>query len=624
MSSNCVNGGMFPDKPTKNIKFTSNGIGGCKLVVTEGSDIVASIDTCKWETDYEQFFTTSMFLKKHTNDVAIQYGNLGTQITFIAIFVEYELAIPSSKPPLTDPYLTYIFETDVDVVRPINKIFIHSGTKDQRIPKIFLSNPSQEWNARISILASTEELTFDEVTSNPIGDSVITFENLEYTNLESDGQGLSILDNNNETLIFIVWQNISNIELNGKIITIDDSAVGRVNLSFKTDFDSQQAYSLILWSMSDPSVNIIVAPASADLISPVITYNGSFTTEILLEDYPRGGTNGTAGIGDDLITKDDLITLQINEVNDDRDGLIILDANNISLSLVGSTTEIDAITEIGKYNFIIDVCDNANNCTTDSFILNVKDEMPPQIILNSFGIQILNENGTNGTFGQSTNVYLEDYSSDTIEQQDILNLLIDSIYDTRDGDILNHINNVVTTINEVGSNVLLTEIDGIGNYEIRFQVPDSDGNIGEDFYSVIDSALNRDFIRLQISENQAPEIFFNNYTPLFLSGYSGQTLTKTDLNILAIDQVTDDRDGIITTDVLNIRIFQNGIPAASAGTSSVFVLYSTAGTSGEFFDPISEVELISIVDKGQYFVKVSVTDSDGANTTEDDEFTVFD
>ena len=612
--------GMFPDRPTKNIKFSSNGIGGCKLVVTEGSNIVASLDTCKWQTNYEQFFSTTMLLNTNTHDVAIEYGNLGTQITFIAIMVEYTIAVPSSKPAKTKPNLTYIFETDVDVVRPINKIFIHSGTSDMRIPKIFLSNPSDEWNARVSILASTEELTFDEVTSNPIGDSVITFENLKFSNLKSDEQGLCILDSSGDTIIFIVWQNISNIELNGKIITIDDSAVGRVNLSFVTEFDSQQAFSLILWAMSDPSTNLINPSSGADVTAPIITYNTSFTTEILLEDYP----NGTSGNNGYLITKDDLIALQVNEVNDNRDGLIMLDGNNISLSEIGNATQLDAISEIGLYNFTIDVCDNANNCTTDSFILNVKDDLPPQIILNAFGIQTLNENGTSGTFGQSTNVYLEDYSSQIIEKQDLLNLLIGSIIDARDGEILNHINNVVVNINEVGSNVLLGDIDSVGNYEVRFQVSDSDGNIGENFYSAVDLALDRNTIRLQISENQAPEIFFNDYTPLFLNAYPSQTLTKTILNTVAIDQVVDDRDGIITTDVLNVRIFQNGVSTMIAGTNSVFVPYSTSGTAGEYFNPIPEVELISIVDKGQYFVKVSVTDSDGANTTEDNNFTVFD
>ena len=624
--NSCSDSGLFPGKSNKNIKFSSNGIGGCKLVVTEGSNVVASLDTCKWQSSYEQYFTSNMYLPAGKKDMPIEYGAVGTQITFIAIMVEYIATqkSPLGTPPSETPCLTYEFETNPDIDRPINKIFIHSGTSDKRIPKIFLTNPTSTWDARVHILASTEELTFDEVETVSVGDDVLTITNLEYIFLKSTSQGLCVLDAiNGDTQVFIVWENISNIELNGKYITIDDTAMGKINLEFKSEFDTKQTYSLILWAMTDPDANLIPSPASADTTPPVITYNTSFTTEILLEDYPANGSNGSNGY---LITKDDLITLQINNVTDNRDGLLILDGSNISLSKVDDTTEIDNIMEIGKYNFIITVSDNAQNVTTESFILNIKDELPPQIVITTLAKSMITDNGTSGTnFNQTNSVYLEDYFSDTIEQQDLIDLFIDTIFDARDGEIIKHINNVNTSINLVGSNVLLNKISSIGNYEVRFAVDDSDSNTGTEFYDIIDTPLGVDVIRVVISENQPPEIFFNtDYSPLFLNAYPSQTITKAILNSDVVDQVTDDRDGIITTDVLNIQVFQTGIPSSTSGTNSIFVAHSTAGTAGEFFDPISDVELISIVDKGLYKVRVNVTDSDGAFSTEDDDFTVFD
>ena len=618
----CDNG-LFPGKSTKKIKFTSNGIGSCQLVVTEGANVVAKLDTCKWESDYEQFFTTSMFLPSGKQDMPIEYGSLGTQITFIAIIVTYEQVSKTPFPQQESeiPYLTYEFETNPGVDRPINKIFIHSGTEEHRIPKIFLSNPNTRWNARVNILASTEDLTFDEVTTTPVGDDVLTIDNLEYNFLSSTSQGLSILTGvNGDTVVFIVWINISNIELNGKIITIDDSAIGKINLGFKTEFDSTQAFSLILWALNDTATNIINNPA-VDVTPPVITYNSSFTTEILLDDYPANGTNGDDGY---LLTKEDLIALQINSVNDNRDGLIYLDSNNISLSSIEDVTPLDAISEIGKYNFTIDVSDNAKNTTSDGFILNVKDDLPPQIILNTIAQNIIIDNGTSGTnFLQQTPIYLEDYTNDILSKQEIIDLFIDTIWDARDGTILKHTNNVDVVINEINNNVLLSEISGIGNYEIRFNVEDSDSNIGSEFYSTINIPLGVDFIRVVISENQAPVVIFNEYTPLFLTDYPGQEITKSILNTVSIDEVTDDRDGIIITDVLNIQIFQTGI-SSSAGTNSVFVEYSTSGTNGEWFEPVTETELIKIDTKGLYKIRVNVSDSDSASTTSDDNFTVFD
>jgi hypothetical protein len=626
--NNCGCGGggnsMFPDSANKRIRF-SCAKGKASLVINEGANTLATLDLCEWSESYEQFFNTSMFLAAGKEDVEINYGHLGTQITFIAIYVEYTRVYATTAQEKEIPNLTYTFETEPSVERPINDLFIHTGTKNARIPQIFLSNPNERWDARVHILASTEELTFDEVTKTFIGDDVITIGNLEYTSLKSDAQTLCILDDNDDAVLVILWDNISNLELNGKIITIDDNATGKVNLSFKTEFDACQAYSLLLWSMSDPTNNLISNPV-ADTLGPVITYNSSFETQLLLTDYPANGTNSLNGY---LITKQDLIGLSINIVNDARDGQIYIDDSNITLKTVGEVEEINSIDSIGLYSFIIDVSDNACNTTTDSFILNVKDENPPQIILNDFGESIVNASTSGSTAGfnfnsQLENIWLEDYISNIITKQNLIDLAIESIWDARDGYITPHINNVTVNITSTTSNVLLNNISAIGDYNIRFQVSDSDSNVGEDFYSAINTALNANYLTLRISENFAPIITFNDISPLYLNTFPGNTITKDYLNSNGIDSVVDDRDGIITTNVLNIQIFKTGVLSATSGTNSIFVLDNTSGTAGAFFDVISDTEVLYVDEAGLYFMRVNVADTDSASSSGDNKFTVYD
>jgi len=627
--SNCGCGGgnsLFAGSPTKTIRF-SCAKGNPSLIVTEGVNSIATLDLCDWSESYEQFFNTSLFIAADTHDVEINYGHIGSQITFLAVVVEYTRVIQTTSPEKEIPCLTYVFETEPSVERPINNILIHTGTTEKRIPKVFLSNPSTKWNAKVHILASSELLTFDEVRQTTIGDEVITIDNLCFTFLTSNAESLCILDSlqGNPTM-FIIWENISNIEQNGKIISIDDMAIGKINLSFKTNYDACQAYSLILWAIKDTQNNQIPNPPSSDDISPVITYNSSFTTEILLTDYPVNGSNGDEGY---LITKQSLLDLLVNEVNDNRDGQIFIDSSNVTISPINDTEEIEEIIDLGFYNFIIDVADNACNKTSDAFILNIKDENPPQIILTDFACTLISNNsGTSGTSGSSgttqiEKIYLEDFANDTITKQNLIDLLINRIWDERDGDITPHINNVVTTITNSGGNMIFNNITQPGNYDIRFQVQDSDNNIGMNFYSDINMPKNVSILTIKILQNQAPVIYFNDISPLYLHTFTDMTITKDYLNNYVIDKVEDDRDGIIVTDILNIQIFQFGQEVFAPGPNIIFVSDIGSTSGGSYFEIILDKELIYITETGLYYMRVRVTDSDGAITTQDKPFTVF-
>ena len=126
--------------------------------------------------------------------------------------------------------------------------------------------------------------------------------------------------------------------------------------------------------------------------------------------------------------------------------------------------------------------------------------------------------------------------------------------------------------------------------------------------------------------NQAPEIYFNDLEPLFLHNYPNNTINKEFINANLIDMVIDDRDGIIDTNILNIQLFKFGESVLNSGFNTIFVPYSSSSTSfdGEYFEIIPDTEVLAVVEKGLYFARVTVYDSDNAVTIEDKPFTVFD
>lgn len=234
-------------------------------------------------------------------------------------------------------------------------------------------------------------------------------------------------------------------------------------------------------------------------------------------------------------------------------------------------------------------------------------------------MNIIAYGGTNSIISQqTTNIYLEDYAGKKITKQNLLDLLLSEIWDKRDGVILRHINNVQVDITRLSDNVLINEILEEGYYDIRMVCEDSDMNVGSEFWQNRNVSLNTDYIKILIRENKPPVIFINDIKVLKLSTFVGNTITRDDLNNLLVNKVIDDRDGIIMTDLLNIRIFQTGKESSSGtnGNSWFYPTY-TEGSSGlgVIFDTVyPEQEILYINEIGEYKINVRVQDSNGAST----------
>ena len=601
------NHSLFKTHENKHIKFYRENIS-----IVEGVNIVQNFNLSDLKFNFKQHNLTFTHIPAGVLNQQISYGILGTSITLLVIKVKYTEVENTYNPASEKPYMEYFFEGDYKTQRGFDNLLIFTGNINSMIPQIYLSNPNAKHHANIEIMMATTDISY-VITPQvlQLDSSNIDIQSLTYNNIVSDNVGTSIIIqlDSNTPLASVNLAHITNIELSGRCLIIDDSAQGTLNLFFIDQYNALQAYSLINWAISDPTNNRISSSSVADLTPPTITYAGSFTTTINLNNYPLNGTNGNNGY---VITKDNLISLEIENVIDNRDGTIYIDDSNLTITRVNQALKLSSINAIGKYTLTIDVADVAGNHTTDVFVLNIIDNNPPKIILSEIGFQSY-QAVISGTAGQSTNIYLQDFSLELISQQELLELLVDSIIDSSDGNIPVTTNYVTVGINLHGSNVALTQITAPGLYDITMQVTDSLNNVGNAFWEnstveLLDTHGNPfTTIQLLIENNSGPDIIINTIGNQHLYVYGG-TITKTNLNNLLINEITDPKDGIISNSLLNISIFQSAISGTNGSTSGVTVV---DGTNSYVFDYIPNQEVLYINQEGIYTIQIIAVDSDG-------------
>jgi hypothetical protein len=199
-----------------------------------------------------------------------------------------------------------------------------------------------------------------------------------------------INDINGNPLIYLILSNIQSIQKSGDIIIIDDSSIGSIFLQFKTEYDVNQAFSLLNYVLENQLVNIdtlglflsssledneppiiyFYETVGNDIDGDFIAFNGAtagvpyntsdgltFSTSISIDDYP-------------VISRTLLVDLLIDRVEDNRDGVITLAGSNIVIYNMDDLV-ISSISEIGTYLVRFVVADLANNVVDINTTINI-------------------------------------------------------------------------------------------------------------------------------------------------------------------------------------------------------------------------------------------------------------
>jgi hypothetical protein len=157
----------------------------CAFIAVEGPNVIDKLSLEDLAIPYESQYRSRIILKAGESNKLL-YGFIGKAVTFLMIKVTYD--------SLNDPYyqyeqekynIFYSFEND-PIERPLNRLMILTGSLEDKIPQIYLSNPLG-YDVTLDILHATADSEYDEVETNGYQPHFnITNITNSYTGLTSD------------------------------------------------------------------------------------------------------------------------------------------------------------------------------------------------------------------------------------------------------------------------------------------------------------------------------------------------------------------------------------------------------------------------------------------------------
>jgi hypothetical protein len=353
------------------------------IVTVEGPTINDRLLLGDLRIPYKQVIKGRVILKPGASNVLLNYFSLGDNATFLSIVVRYD---PKSRIE-ADNYILYNYFSDFSKVYSFNPILVLTGNSTHRIPQLYLSNPNTKYAVSIDVLVAV----IDDKTSffpDVINQSGLFIRDLVYRSIETYSVGESIVIYDNATprsaSAFLLIHDINSIERIGNLVIIDENTLGKVYLEFITEMDSIQALSRLNYITKHP-LSIVDSTFTADNSDPVIYFNSTAglsgsTIQLVGSTFSapynssQGSTFSTSislsafGGSFSTITKDDLLSLLVNTVIDNRDGILTLDNNSIVLTKQISMTQSlveSSIISTGTYSVQFNVTDIALNTSTD-------------------------------------------------------------------------------------------------------------------------------------------------------------------------------------------------------------------------------------------------------------------
>jgi hypothetical protein len=356
-------------------------VGNGEFLAIEGSSTAEKLGLSELRMPYKQLLKSKVVLKPGQVNYLLNFLGLGDNATFLAIKATYD---PKSVVE-ADRYVNWSFYDDLTKIYSFAQMMVLTGNSTNRVKQLYLTNPSDKYSVFLEIMVAVidDNYSFFNDTVNQSGTS---FVNLEYFDIRSHivGESIVINDANSNPLIYLVLSNIQSIQKSGNIIIIDDSSIGSIFLQFKTEYDVNQAFSLLNYVWENQSINIDTLSPLEDDIEPIvyfyetlgntqsgdwIAFNGAtagvpyntsngltFSTSISIIDYPN-------------IDNALLIDLLIDYVDDNRDGLIELSGSNLVINDTNGI--INSISATGSYQVKFNLADLANNIVDVNTVINL-------------------------------------------------------------------------------------------------------------------------------------------------------------------------------------------------------------------------------------------------------------
>lgn len=153
----------------------------CSFIAVDGPIILDKISLEDLEIPYESQYRSRIVLKAGELEKPLIYGFIGKAVTFLMIkatypFIEYE----------ENFNISYHFEND-PILRPLNKLMILTGSIDERIPQIYLSN-YLDYDVILDVMHATIDTEYDDTVGIPTYQTRFDFNTIStsYTGLTID------------------------------------------------------------------------------------------------------------------------------------------------------------------------------------------------------------------------------------------------------------------------------------------------------------------------------------------------------------------------------------------------------------------------------------------------------
>lgn len=367
---------LFYTNSNNYIKFQGND-----LIAVEGPNTVERQLLGELRFPYKQILKGRIVLKAGQVNYLLNHLGMGDNVTFLSISAKYDV---KSKVE-SDNYVNWSFYDDLAKTNSFAQFMCLTGNSTNRVKQLYLTNPNQGYPVTLDVMVANIDDTYNYF-GDVLNQSGTSFANLVYTDIKKHilGESLKVVDTSGRALIYLKISNIESIEISDKILIIDDSALGKIFLAFKTVNDAKQAYSRLNYVIENPSVDIDTLPE--DLQTPTLywfnnvdnnlsyayiafngatagpystTYGTTFSTSLSLS------VNGTNSI----ITKSNLIDQLIDNIYDLRDGTMSITISSINLTGTAGVA-VEQIDGVGSYSMTFNFLDIAGN-GLDGVILNL-------------------------------------------------------------------------------------------------------------------------------------------------------------------------------------------------------------------------------------------------------------
>ena len=578
---------------------------GGDLIAIEGPNTVERQMLSDLRFNYKQLLRGRIILKPGQVNYLMNHLGLGDNATFVSLVARYDAKSKIEE----DNYINWSFYDDLTKIYPMSNYMCLTGNSTNRVKQLYLTNPNSNYSVTIDVMVAVLDDSYNFFT-DIVNQSGTSFVNLRYTDLRSYvvGESIRFLDSQGRELIYILLNNINAIEITGKILIIDDNALGRLFFQFVSEYDARQANSILNYVLDNPSVDI--STLSADTQPPVIYWYGNvndsgtasyITLNGVFGEIPYDTTDGLTfstsisllqfGGPSQSLSKNQLIDLLIDRVVDNRDGTMSL--ANGDVIITGTQGQVNEIKSAGDYKMKFLLSDVAGNDASNvEMNLNIidRDIIPPVLywkstVNNDIGQPIITFMGAtvgapyNSLIGKtfSTSIVFPTYQEGgEITKQKLLDITVDKVIDEIEGEIpINDFNLILTdsngadvfTIFETGNYSMTFNLSDTSenslfgvylNFEVVTQLPDVAPPVIYWFTTVGDQVITLPIFcdGKDVSEGPFNTTDGNSFnTSLSFGSFSNDsTITKMDLNNLLIDYVYDERDGYITLTASNLNL----------------------------------------------------------------------